>query len=302
LDPERASIYEKYDAIKRAKEEAESPPAEEVAEEAPPEKAGATEEKPEAAQEEEAVPLDQAKEKVKGLKVKVKLDGKEEVLDADALLERLTKEEGRERSLQRKAQELAREREAFEHQRAVATQPSPAPSETPIPAEDGEVEQRYNELALESPYRANQYLEAVKADRQRKQAAADKARMDAAESQFFTVHPDLEGPVKEFFADGKNFSDPRVEDAMRRGDFYGVLEIAHNRIEAQRLAADRAAIKAAQDAAIAEEKKRIDLKKKGSVIRTTTKTEVKPPEEFKPPTPSEVIASEAARRRALRNQ
>ena len=64
---------------------------------------------------------------------------------------------------------------------------------------------------------------------------------------------------------------------------------------------DYAAVEAARKAALADEKKKIDLKKKGSVIRTASKPESKPIEEFKPPTPGQLIEQEAARRRALRN-
>ena len=126
--------------------------------------------------------------------------------------------------------------------------------------------------------------------------------MDTAERDFFALHPEAEAPIKEFFSDPKAFSDPRISAAFERADYYGALEIANVRIESQEIAKERAAIKAARDAAAAEEKKKIDLKKKGSVIRTSSKPEVKPQEEFKPPTPSESIAAEAARRRALRNQ
>lgn len=310
LDPDRASIYEKYDAMKAAEgaKEAEVPAAEERApEEAPPEKASATEEKPKAEPAKEPVveelTSEEFAERFKNVKVKGKFAGEEAVVDAKDLL----RVQGLDRHLTKRLQEVARKEEAL-----GAALPPPndyRPPETP-PASDkalrywneNEIAAKYDEMFSESPYKANQFLENVKVERNRAQEETRKARMDTAERDYFAMHPESEAPIRDFFSDSKNFSDPRISSALERGDYYGVLEIANIRIEAKAVAAERNAIKAAREEAIAEEKKKADLKKKGSVIRTSSRPEVKPPEEFRELSPSETIAAEAARRRALMNR
>ena len=311
LNP-RASIYEKYDAQKAAREAAENPPAEDAEPESPPDKeASEPEKQPEAepAKEpavEELTPEEFA-ERFKNVKVKGKFAGEEAVVDAKDLL-RL---KGVDRHYTKSLQELAREREALRAQ-AAGIQPSQPAYEPPTPPtgqekalrywNENEVEQRYNDLVLESPYRANQFLETVKTERQRAQEESNKARMDNAERDFFALHPDMEPHIKDYFGDPKAFSDPAVSAAFERGDYYGALEIANVRIEAKRLAEERKAISAAREAETAEARKKADLKKKGAVIRSSTKPEVQPIEEFKPLSPAEVIAQEAARRRRFQNR
>jgi len=109
--------------------------------------------------------------------------------------------------------------------------------------------------------------------------------------------------MKSSFSNADFFrNNPDVDHAFQRRDYYGALELARVKMKEAKLDAKLAEIKSAQEAVLAEEQKRIELKKKGSVIRTSSKPEAKPPEEFKVLTPSELIAHEAARRRALMNR
>lgn len=312
-DDPHTSIYAKYDAIKAAREEAEATPAEEPTEEPPlevkPEGTSATEEIPEAepAKEPEAEELtpEEFAERFKNVKVKGKFAGEDAVVDAKTLL----KIQGLERHLTKRLQEVARKEESLGAAAPIAPPPVDATYPPHVPVDkalrywgENEVAAKYDEIFSESPYKAQVFLNTVQSERQKAQDESRKIRMDSAERDFFALNPEAEAPIKEFFSDPKVFSDPRISAAFERGDYYGALEMANVRIESKAIAKEKAAIKTAQDAALAEEKKKIDLKKKGSVIRTSSKSESKPLEEFRPPTPSEVIADEAARRRALMNR
>jgi len=147
----------------------------------------------------------------------------------------------------------------------------------------------------------------VQAERQRAQAENEKTRMDTAEKDFLALHADMDSndyeAMKSSFSNADFFrNNPDVDHAFQRRDYYGALELAYTKVERQKLSQERAAIKAARDAALADEQKRTELKKKGSVIRTASKPEVKQKEEIRILTPEEVIREEAARRRALRGQ
>ena len=304
-DDPRNSIYEKYDAIKAAREEAEAEPTPEAPETPPKEEASVPEVKPEAepaVEEPEVLSFEEAKEKLKKYRIKGKFAGEEAVVDIPELI----KVQGLTRHLTKATQELAREREALLH-KAAGIQPSTVQGEPPIPADESEIEQRYNELVSESPYRANQYLESVKAERVRKQAEIEKARMDMAEKNFLVRHPELEPSdyeeLKGSFSNPDFFrNNPHVDDAFQRRDYTGALELARVVIKEQKLNEKLVAIEDARKAILAEEQKRTDLKKKGSVIRTASKPEPKPKEEFKVLTPIEVVREEAARRRRLQGR
>jgi hypothetical protein len=146
----------------------------------------------------------------------------------------------------------------------------------------------------------------VQQERQRAQAENEKTRMDTAEKDFLALHSELEPTdyesLKSSFSDADFFrKNPDVDHAFQRRDYYGALELAYTKVERQKLSQERAAIKAAQAAALAEEQKKVDLKKKGSVIRTASKPEAKPKEEFKPPTAEDYIRQMQAKRRAAMN-
>ena len=311
LDPKRDSIYEKYDAIKRAREEADNPPQEDP-EETPPQKASVTEEKPKAEPasepEVEELTAEEFAERFKNVKVKGKFAGEEAVVDAKDLL----RIQGLDRHLTKRLQEVARKEEAL-----GAATPPPVEYRPPDaqPAGDkalrywgeGEVAAKYDELFSESPYKASQFLNAVQGERQKAQAENERVRMDTAEKDFLALHPELGSgdydSMKASFSDPEFFrKNPDVDHAFQRRDYYGALELARVKMKEVKVDAKLAEIKAAQEAVLADEKKRIDLKKKGSVIRTSSKPEVKPIEEFRVLSPSEVIAQEAARRRALMNR
>jgi len=303
-DP-RNSIYAKYDEIKAAKEAEDAQPAEGEPEEAPPEKVSAPEAKPEAEQAPavEELTAEEFTERFKNVRVKGKFAGEEAVVDAKDLL----RVQGLDRHLTKRLQEVARKEESLGAVAPIAPPPVDTSYPPHVPVDkalrywgEDDVAAKYDEIFSESPYKAQQFLNTVQAERQKASDESRKARMDTAERDFFASHPEAEAPIKEFFSDTKVFSDPRISSAFERGDYYGALEIASVRIESQSLAAERKAIKDAREAALAEEKKKIDLKKKGSVIRSTSKTEAAPKEDWKPPTPEESIRAEAERRRRLR--
>jgi len=294
LDDPRDAIYAKADALKREKEAADAAKDAAEAEPEPPPKVEASEpaEAPKAepvVEEEEILTFDEAREKLKKYRIKGKFAGEEAVVDIPELI----KAQGLSRHLTKATQELAREREAFLH-KAAGIQPSPVPNAPPIPVDESEIEQKYNELVNESPYRANQYLESVKTERQRKQAEIEKSRMDMAEKNFLVRHPELEPSdyeeLKASFSNAEYFrNNPDVDDAFQRRDYTGALELARVNLKDRKINEKLAEIEKARQAIIAEEQKRIDLKKKGSVIRTASKPEVKPKEPEKPPTNEDYI-------------
>ena len=311
-DQTRLSIYEKFDKIKQAREEAESTPAEDEPEETPPKEASVPEEKPEAEPakepEEEVLTTEEFAERFKNVKVKGKFAGEEAVVSAKDLL----RVQGLDRHLTKRLQEVARKEETL-----GAAPPPPVeyrPTEAPPSGDkalrywgENEVAQKYDEMFSESPYKAQQFLNTVQAERQRAQAENEKTRMDTAEKDFLALHADMDSndyeAMKSSFSNADFFrNNPDVDHAFQRRDYYGALELAYTKVERQKLTQERAAIKAARDAALADEQKRTELKKKGSVIRTASKPEVKQKEEIRILTPEEVIREEAARRRALRGQ
>ena len=125
-----------------------------------------------------------------------------------------------------------------------------------------------------------------------------------AEKNFLVRHPELEPSdyeeLKASFSNAEYFrNNPDVDDAFQRRDYVGALEMARVNLKERKLTEKTLEIEKARQAILAEEQKRIDLKKKGSVIRTASKPEAKPKEEYKPLSPSEYIAKEKARRAAL---
>lgn len=315
-DDPRASIFEKYDRMKAEKEAAEATPAEEKPEEAPPEKASAPEEKAKAIPPtvepvaepviEELTP-EEFTERFKNVKVKGKFAGEEAVVDAKDLL----RVQGLDRHLTKRLQEVARKEEALgaaPPQPPVEYQPTVAPTgDKPLRyLGEAEVASKYDDLFSESPYKANQFLQTVQSERQRAQAENEKTRMDTSEKDFLAIHGDMEpgdyDAMKSSFSNPDFFRvNPDVDAAFARKDYYGALELAYTKVERQKLAKERAAIKAAQAAALAEEAKKVELKKKGSVIRTASKPENKPQEAFRPQTPQEVVLEMQAKRRGLMN-
>ena len=310
LDDPRSAIYAKSDAIRAAEAEAEAaPPVEEAPEETPPEKASEPEGKsvaePVKEPEFEELTSEEFAERFKNVKVKGKFAGEEAVVDAKDLL----RVQGLDRHLTKRLQEVARKEEAL-----GAAQPPPseyrpagvAPPDSNALRNEDEVASKYDELFSESPYKANQFLQAVQAERQRAQAANEKVRMDTAERDFLAIHPEMEPAdyesMKSSFAEPDFFRrNPDVDDAFQRRDYRGALELARVKLVEKRLNDQLSAIKTAQAAVLAEEQKRTELKKKGSVIRTASKPEVKQKEEFKPPTPEEYIRQMQSKRRVAMN-
>jgi hypothetical protein len=314
LDPARASIYEKYAQIKAAREAAEATPAEDTPEETPRKSASEPEGETEAvpaivppAPEPETLTPEEFTERFKNVKVKGKFAGEEAVVDAKDLL----RVQGLDRHLTKRLQEVARKEESL-----GAVQPPPTeyrPADAPPAADkalrywaEPEVAAKYDEIFQESPYKANQFLNTVQAERQRAQAENEKVRMDTAEKDFLALHTEMEptdyDAMKSSFSDPEFFrKNPDVDHAFQRRDYYGALELARIKLVEKKLNEKFGAIKAAQEAALAEEQKRIDLKKKGAVLRTTSKQEAKPKEEFKPPTAEDYIRQMQAKRRASMN-
>ena len=310
-DDPRATIYAKYDAMKKAREEAAKPPAAEEAEPKPtPEKASGEEKKADAepAREPEVEELtpEEFAERFKNVKVKGKFAGEEAVVDAKALL----KIQGLERHLTKRLQEVARKEETLGAAQYV---PPPPIADRPAPQPAGEkalrywgeneVAAKYDELFSESPYKAQTFLNTVQSERQKAQAENEKVRMDTSEKDFLAIHTDLDKAdyeaMKTSFSNPEFFRlNPDVDAAFARRDYYGALELAYTKLERQKLAKEREAIKKAQAEAIAEEQRTIELKKKGSVLRTSSKPEVVQEEEWKPPTREETIKKMAAQRRS----
>jgi hypothetical protein len=303
LGEARAAIYAKADAIKA---EREAPPAEEAPEETPPKvEASATEEKPKAvpADEVEELTPEEFAERFKNVKVKGKFAGEEAVVDAKTLL----KVQGLERHLTKRLQEVARKEETLG---AAPPPPEYRPTEAQPTGDkalrywgENEVAAKYDEIFSESPYKAQQFLNAVQGERQKAQTENEKVRMDTAEKDFLAIHTEMDSSdydsMKKSFSDPEFFrANPDVDHAFQRRDYYGALELARVKMKEAKLDAKLAAIKTAQDAVIAEEQRKVELKKKGSVIRTASKPEVKPKEEWKPPTRSEIVREMQASRRA----
>jgi hypothetical protein len=249
-------------------------------------------------------------ERFKNVKVKGKFAGEEAVVDAKSLV----KLQGLERHLTKRLQEVARKEESLGAAAAPFAAPPPVDTTYPphVPVDkalrywgEDEVATRYDELFSESPYKAQVFLSTVQSERQKAKAENEKVRMDTAEKDFLAIHSELGSgdydSMKASFSDPEFFrNNPDVDHAFQRGDYYGALELGRVKLIEKKLNDQLLSIKTAQEAARADEQKKIDLKKKGSVIRTTTKTEAQPKEEWKPPTPEESIRQEAERRRRLR--
>jgi len=308
-DDPRNAIYEKYDAMKAKESEEET--AEEVTEEPPPVEASEPKvEEPKAAPakepEEEELTAEEFAERFKNVRIKGKFAGEEAVVGAKDLI----RVQGLDRHLTKRLQEVARKEEALGAVRPPPVEYRP-PTEQPTGDrplrywDENDVAQKYDEMFQESPYKAQQFLNTVQSERQRAQAENEKVRMETAERDFLALHSEMDPTdyesMKNSFADADFFRrNPDVDHAFQRKDYYGALELARVKLVEKKLNDQLSAIKAAQEAALADEQKRIELKKKGSVIRTASKPEAKQKEEFRELTPLEATRAEAKRRQRLR--
>ena len=160
-----------------------------------------------------------------------------------------------------------------------------------IPNEE-EVQEKYDELYQESPYKANIYLEEVKATRSSAFEQREQARIDRAVNDFYAVCPEC---TEEDWAEMNNPAFWRkhedIRNAKDRGDVFATLVTAYTRLSQSRLEKQMT-----EFSKQAEEKKtKQDKKKSGQVLRTSVKPV--PKKKAKEPTKEETNAEYIAKMR-----
>lgn len=279
-DPRKA-IYEKSDALRaaqdeepaeeagEAEEEAAAEPEGDKGKEAPPAQVDA---QPEADDAAKVLSIEEAREFTKGVKFKLKLDGEEVEVDFDEL----AKGSGLQKKLNRKLMDVsAAQKAAAEQFRRAAEKPQPRapqatdPNNAPLRYwNDGQVQGKYDELHLESPYKAQQFLRQVEQDRAIAAHETEEQRITQALYDFRQGYPEVtEADWAEMNKEEFYTKYPDITQAMARGDHYATFVAAKARYDQERFAAERAAQDKAKADAAKTAKERTDAKKKGQVLR-----------------------------------
>jgi len=306
-DDPRAAIYAKHDAIaekERPKEEpVEEPAPEEQASEVPvetPPEAPAEPPKEPQAEEEEVIDREEYERRTAKWKVKGKFDGEELVVPAAELV----KITGLEKKAAKRLAEINRkERELLDRQYQVPIVPQvedspPIPQQTPLQLHrlsDAQVRDRYNELAMESPFDANAFLEQVKESRRQAQFVYEKSKAEVAQREFMDSnqlsedHPDWQRiNSREFYE-----KHPDIISARDRGDYTSMYAIARAHLLEEKVAQREAELAAkAQEA-----QKKVEAKKQGQVLRVANKPEPPKPKTDERETPEQYVRRMASERR-----
>lgn len=299
-DPRKA-IYEKADALKRAKEEEEakslSGPKEEEPEEEP-EKEAATTEPPspektaDAEEVKEAATVFTREELLdyfKDVRIKGKIDGK----DVEAPIADWIKATGLESKLTRKAQELsAKERELTAREKEFKAQFDAAKKAPESPTKisqltEEQVQSRYDELVLESPYKAQKFLDEVRDARFQAEQQTMVAKVETALRDFQSTYPEVTAEDwirmndESFITKYPDIVTARNR-AVRTGDHFATFVAARARLMEEKLSERNSDATRKETEKEAELRKRTEAKKKGQVVRIQTKVETQPKKEEEP--------------------
>lgn len=276
-DP-RKSIYEMSDAIR-------FPKVEESAEEET-----STEEK-------EDEPVEGAKAQEEAVEAEV-IEGeipKEELTPREK--RKLENLEAKEKRLTAWEQKLVAQFNAAEKPPEVKTALETATTPFRHMSED-QVQARYDELALESPYRANRFLRQVEDAKAAAAQETEAQRIETDFRDFRSAYPDITESDWVRMNDPKFYEKyPDILRSMERGQHFATFVAARGRLVEEKLIAEKEAATKKGTERDAEVQKRIDAKKRGTVVRMSTKVEnLKPKEET--PKSKEEQDREFIRRRA----
>lgn len=288
-DDPRKDIYAKSDAIRFGVKPEQEDAGEEVTEETP--SAVETADAEEVKEKAKVFTHEELIEHFGDVVIKGKIDGKE----VEAPIGDWIKATGLESKLTRKAQELSakekelsvRERELVDEFNAVK-EPSPelAKVATKEAAErtphryltETQVQEQYDQLVLESPYRAQKFLDEVKDAKFLAEQESARERVSTALKDFRKSYPDvseadwLKMNDEAFIEKYPDIVQARYR-AMRSGDHYATFVIALVRLAEEKLSSEKDAVLKKESAKEAELKKRTEAKKKGQVLRMQTKQE-----------------------------
>lgn len=318
-DPRKA-IYEKANALRDAKE-TEGKDVEETAEEQEEGEGQADSESGEKPESEDAsegdktFTLEEAIEQLGDIPVKVKIDGEEKTLPLSKIVRDGVKIPGLEAKLTRKAQEISsREKILTAAETRLAEQYEAAKGESKREEKtdptalrnltEDQVQEKYDDLVGESPYKAQKFLDAVKQDRQNAERQAQEVGILTATKEFLETYPDV---TKEdwIYMNDRAFYEkyPDIVRSMSRaertGDYYPTLVAARSRLIEERLSARKEDAGKREAERGEDAKRRIDAKKKGQVLRTQTKVEtvIKKDEDQKPESRADYVRRIAQERR-----
>lgn len=277
LNDTRRAIYERSDAIRFA-----PPPKEEAAEETEPEQ-----------------PEPQAKPEEEGKEPEAKQEaGAEEPAGEETPREKRKREnlEDKEKRLSAWEQKLVAQFQAAEKPPEDKPAASTDPASVPLRhMTEEQIQGRYDELALESPYKANRFMQQVERAKDEFARETDERRVLIARSDFRSAYPEATD------ADFVKMHDPAfyekhqsVMKAIARGDEYAALVSAYEAIEREKLVAKLEYAARKEREREAEIERRNELKKKGAVLRVQTRVVQPPKKDEAPETPEAIKARRIA--------
>ena len=310
-DP-RKTIYAKHDAIVAKEQEQEEPPPPEepepevakIPQEAPAEPAAESPKEPQE-EAEEVIDRDEYERRTAKWKVKGKFFGEEEVIPAKEFI----KTAGLEKKYQKRLAEVnQKERDLLDRQYQVPQAPivpqQPiVPQGSPSPMHllsDAQVRERYNELAIESPFDANAFLDQVRSARAQAQALSERSRAALAQKEFMGVYGYSEESPEWQHINDRSFYEKYhdVTRARDRGDYESMFTLAEAHRREEALSAREAAIQKDAEEERRKAQEKVDAKKKGQVLRVATKPETPKPKEEGFETPEEYTRRIASERRS----
>ena len=162
---------------------------------------------------------------------------------------------------------------------------------------EDQIQARYDELAIESPYRAKRFLDSVEVARETMRQESEGQRIESDFRDFRDAYKDVTE------ADWLRMNDPSfyekypdIMKSMSRRDYFATFVAARSRLFEEKVASEREAAKGKESALDAELRRRNELKKKGQVLRVQTRQEpITPKKDEGPKDPIE------ERRKYIRN-
>jgi hypothetical protein len=193
----------------------------------------------------------------KDIKIKTKIAGEE----VEAPVKDFLKATGLEKHWTKRLQELSRrEREILQNRPDYDEGTGEGPSEE-------EIEEKYNELYEESPYKAQKYLDEVEKTRETSRTTSGDARIQKAVEDFKSVYPECTDD------EWVTMNDPKFwqshEDIVKMkdaGDTFATLVTAYTRLQQSKVTAQ-----AIDDGKKKPPVDKTERKKKGQVVRTSIK-------------------------------
>lgn len=182
--------------------------------------------------------------------------------------------------------------------------PPPGVEDSPLARlSDEDVRKRYDEMFIESPWKAEQFRAAVDAARRQALAQAEARRADAAVREFRARQSDITDEDWLAMNDPQFISrHPEIGRAQARGDWEAVLDVAYAKYVQERAmsALEAARRRAAEEEA--EQRRKAEAKRRGQIVRAASQP---PPAERKAEetdeTPEAYIARLRKQRLELRN-